>query len=847
MKVFKMHLLIQSMVHFYSLNSRMAILVIVLAGGFPWLASMPVNAEERREAKSETAQDHMNQGTAKYQQGLFGEAARHWTQAAQHYETNGETRQQAHALIALGQALQYLGETNQALAILERAREIAESIPAPDLMAAIWGRAGNLWVKKGNPQKGLEALTQALELARTREDSAQTARLLNDTGNALVALDRLDAAVGAYAESTILARETDQTSLVVVSQLNATNAEIDQGVYANALPRLEVVETDLPRQPDGFDKLSGFLKVGLAFQRVVERMRSTGPYHSTGFAQPDPVLPHGTRGVETRPLDGRAGVRKEKEPESSWPSPRRHLNGAVVDVQGLAKKAVNAFQAAVTLASKLKDSRSESYAWGYLGNMYEQERRWEEALTLTRRAIHAAQKADAPESLYRWQWQTGRLYRALEKHREARQAYRQALATLQPIHGELFGGTPPHRTTFRQWVGALYFELADLLLRQAAENPGLPQAQTWLQEAQRTIEEFKTVELQDYFQDQCVESAREHGLPLDQPTKETAVLYPIMLPDRLELLVRFPSGLKQWTLPVTEETLKHEIRGFRQSLQNPHSRDVLTRAQRFYDWLIRPIETELVHEGIKTIVFVPEGSLGTIPLATLHDGTDYLISKYALTTTPGLTLTHAQPLPRGPIKVLVLGLTEATQNFPPLPHVRDELAAIQSLYEGKALLDRQFTVSHLEEELKSQKYNIVHIASHGLVERDKKQTFVLAFDQRLTMERLADMMGSVKFGIGPLDLLTLSACQTAIGDDQAALGLAGMAVKSGAQSALASLWFIDDAATAQLVTEFYRQLHDHPANSKAEALRQAQLSLLRNPSLAHPSQWASLILIGNWL
>lgn len=97
-----------------------------------------------------------------------------------------------------------------------------------------------------------------------------------------------------------------------------------------------------------------------------------------------------------------------------------------------------------------------------------------------------------------------------------------------------------------------------------------------------------------------------------------------------------------------------------------------------------------------------------------------------------------------------------------------------------------------------------------------------------------------------MELLTLSACQTAAGDDRAALGLAGVAVKAGARSALATLWFINDQATALLITEFYHQLRD-PDLSKAKALQRAQLILLNDRRYQHPGYWSPFLLIGNWL
>ena len=211
---------------------------------------------------------------------------------------------------------------------------------------------------------------------------------------------------------------------------------------------------------------------------------------------------------------------------------------------------------------------------------------------------------------------------------------------------------------------------------------------------------------------------------------------------------------------------------------------------------------------IDILVFVPDGPLRTIPMAALHDGQQFLISKYAIATTPGLKLTDPRPLPRGNARMLALGLSEAVQGFPALPYVAAELATLQRLYSAEVLLNQRFLVPSVEKELQEKPFSMVHIASHGQFDSDAKKTFLLTFDDKLTMDHLEQMVGRLRFREDALELLTLSACQTAAGDDRAALGLAGVAIKAGARSALATLWFIDDQASSELIAEFYRPLQE---------------------------------------
>jgi CHAT domain-containing protein len=249
---------------------------------------------------------------------------------------------------------------------------------------------------------------------------------------------------------------------------------------------------------------------------------------------------------------------------------------------------------------------------------------------------------------------------------------------------------------------------------------------------------------------------------------------------------------------------------------------------------------------INTLVFVPDGPLRTIPMAALHDGNHFLISKFAIATTPGMNLTDPHPINRAKVRVLSSGLTEATQGFPPLPHVSMELQTIHALYGGDQLINEAFLVPSLEKELKERRISVLHIASHGRFEKDVAHSFILTYDDKLTMERLDQYVGLFKFRQDPLELLTLSACETAMGDDQAALGLAGVAIKAGARSALATLWSINDKASSALVAEFYRQLSDASV-SKAMALQRAQLKMLQGGAYDHPAYWSPFLLLNNWL
>ena len=233
-------------------------------------------------------------------------------------------------------------------------------------------------------------------------------------------------------------------------------------------------------------------------------------------------------------------------------------------------------------------------------------------------------------------------------------------------------------------------------------------------------------------------------------------------------------------------------------------------------------------------------------MAALHDGEHFLIQKYAIATTPGLTLTDARSLDREQVHLLSIGLSEAVLGFAPLPHVQQEIQELQGIFGGSSLLNKEFLAGNVEREMKEENFTVVHIASHGEFDHNPEDSFVLTYDKKLNMDQLSQLIGMFQFRKTPLELLTLSACETAVGDERAALGLAGVAVKSGARSALGTLWFINDQASSNLIQHFYSHLKQ-ATFSKAQALREAQLTLLEDAAYRHPGYWAPFLLINNWL
>lgn len=511
-------------------------------------------------------------------------------------------------------------------------------------------------------------------------------------------------------------------------------------------------------------------------------------------------------------------------------------------------------------AQILGDKQAEANALGYLAATYQQMGKWGEAQQLTERALQGLSAFENPELVYLWQWQLGRLYQLQEKPKQAIAAYTLSWEILQSLRQDLVATNPDLQFTFRESVEPVYRELVDLLLQPSldqGEKPG-EISQDNLKKARDIIESLQLAELNNFFQEACLEAKPQQ---IDQLDSQAAVIYSIILPERLAVILSVPrqplsyyetalnSRLEAGEVDSTFDDLFATLNPFISS-PNP-----LVPYQQFYDWLIRPAEGELAKNSIKTLVFVLDGVLRGVPVSALHDGQQYLIEKYNIALTPGLQLFNPRRFSLERLRVLVGGLTESRLGFSALPSVKQEVKEIAEIAATEVLLDGEFTRAQLESKMQAEAFPIVHLATHGQFSSQAEDTFLLTWDERINVKNLDQLLresvpssrvGDFSYARNSIELLILSACQTAVGDKRAALGLAGVAVRSGARSTVATLWSVQDKSTADFMTQFYQVLNQ-PNVSKADALRQAQLSLLHSPQYQHPFYWASFVLVGNWL
>ncbi|MEM9156209.1 MAG: CHAT domain-containing protein [Cyanobacteria bacterium P01_F01_bin.33] len=748
-----------------------------------------------------------NLAQAYRQVGQQERALQQWQRLLELAEDSGDRADKVAATIERAQVYGELGQHRRARAELAKAETVANSNALrPQTRMALHGAMGNTLAALGEYDDAIAAYRQSLDIAETGGDRAATASTLNNLGNTYRSrAERLRFQLQA---AEVEGDEVEVRRLAPLAEADdkATLASLERSVrvaqsvnaWAEVRSRLNFIRLFKQNQPTDAEILATHRD--RVRNLLAELSDSTEKaYSEIAFAV-------------SLPASDRADAQ-------AW----------LTD--------------ALRVANEIGDRRAASFAMGSLGELYEVNQQYDAAMQWTRQATFASQAVAAPDSLYRWQWQSGRILVAMGDSDQAKTAYRDAISTLQSIRGDIVAVNQELQFTFRDAVEPVYRQAIGLLLAESEPS------QATLQEVLDTLELLKLAELQNFFGDECVEVAKAQAAA-QKPAETTAVaIYSVILPNRTEMIARSPDGtLTAYPVEIGAAKLAEEIRDLRFLLEKRATDQYLPQAQKLYDLLLRPLESDLKALNPKTLAFIHDGVLRQVPMAALHDGDRFLIETYPMAVTPSLSLTSGQPLQREDLRALIVGLTVERSPFEALANVEIETKNVRDIVSGARLLDEAFTLDTIQNELSGQNYPIVHMATHGKFGVDAASTFLLAFDNRLSIERVDSILRS-RPTADPIELLTLSACQTAAGDNRSTLGMAGVAVRAGAKSALATLWFINDESTAPLIAEFYNQLLD-PGTTKAEALRRAQLKFITDADFrdfSHPAVWSPFILIGNWL
>jgi CHAT domain-containing protein len=800
----------------------------------------------------------LEQGRNLYQLGRFTEAVTAWQTAAQQYHTQGDRINEALSLSYLSLAQQ---ELNQ------------------------WESANN----------SIDQSLKILQTAKPGVDAIIWAQILNSQANLQLRTGKTESAIATWQQAQKYYEQAGDTMGSLGSQINQAQALQSLGFYRRSRQELEELTQKLAAMPDSEVKVSGLRSLGLALhaigdaksQQVLEQSLATANKiqaktqlssilsslgkNSSDLQDPEAALNYfedaekaatnPNEALQTRLARFKLLVDYHKleyaiplapqllQQLAEIPPSHNSLYAAINFVatlnrlekpdQVLPNKDVAQLMATtVKSAQQLQDAPAEAHALYQWGQIYHHTSEWSNAKELTDKSLDIARQLQADDIIAQSAWQIGKLYQQQGNRLEAISAYTEAVKSLKALRSDLAAVNPDVQFSFRESVEPVYRELVGLLLD---EQP----SQAELIQARELIESLQVAELDNFFREACLDKAQQ----IDKVDPTAAVLYPIILPDRLATIVS-QSGkpLRYYLTRKPQIEIEHTLNNLLGAL-NPvsDSKDRKRLTEQIYDWLIRPAEQDGIFKDTKTLVFVLDGKLRNIPMAALHDGKQYLIEKYAVALSPGLQLIAAHSFQEHKINAIVGGISESRSGFAALPAVESEVKQISKTIPSNLLLNQQFTSRALGDRVKSGSAGVVHLATHGQFSSRLEDTYLLTWDGQVNVKELSELLTNRSGDSSKaIELLVLSACDTATGDDRAVLGLAGLAVKSGARSTVATLWPVKDKAAEMLMTTFYQQLRQ-AKTTKAEALRQAQINLIRKSDFRDPFFWSAFVLVGNWI
>ncbi len=809
-------------------------------------------------------------------------------------------------LIDRAQQLYQSGNYPQAIELLKQA--IDTNLAEPLKQAMGWSNLALVYQQLGDWQAANNAIAQSLKLLQNRTISGRSgilAQTLEIQGQLQFAQGKTEAALTTWEQTAQLYTQIGDDAGITRSQINQCHALRVLGFYRRAQTILEKLQASLISKPDSATKVITLRSLGIALEqsgdvdragtvleqsltiakklkldteinatqlilgnlaRTQQQVPNAIDYYSLAATSPTNLVSIQARlNLLSLQIEAKQTAEAEKLIEpiqqqlATLPPNRTKFNAQINFAQSLSKLNRQPLAARV-LAETIQQSknlddrqRTQSLALGTLGELYKQQEQWQDAEDATSRALTLVASANADDPAYRWYGQLGYVLAKQNKDKQAIESYTEAIERLKLLRKDLVDVNRDVQFTFKESIEPNYRELVGLLLKPNNQNS----AGKNLDRARNLIEDLQVAELDNFFREACLNNSKVIiDEVVDRENPNAAIIYPIILENELQIIVKIPGQkvLKQHRVAKTRQEVEKNLQQLQDWLLEPdRTKDIQRLSQEVYSWLVAPFESEFKGK-INTLVFVLDGSFRNIPMSVLYDGKQYLIEKnYAIATNLGLRLQSPKPISKSTLHVLAAGLAKPSKQFASmfseLPEVPSQMKAIRATgVMMTELKDDKFTIQAFGEQVKDIPYNVIHLATHGQFSSQIDKTFLLANDGELKLVEFDKLLRDrAQTQRSPIDLLVMSACETAVGDNRATLGLAGVAVKAGAQSTLASLWKVKDSSTAVLMGEFYRELKTGNI-SKAEALRRAQMKLMKEYSnFSAPLYWAPFILVGNWL
>ncbi|MBD2261196.1 CHAT domain-containing protein [Pseudanabaena sp. FACHB-2040] len=849
-------------------------------------------------ARKAEADRLLSQGLEQQNRSQYLQALQSWEQALAIYRDIQNRRGEGRALGHLGNAYHNLGDYRRAIEFYEQSLAIAREVSDRGAEGAALGNLGNAYRNLGDYRRAIEFHEQSLEIAREIGDRGAEGAVLGNLGLAYNNLGEYRRAIEFQEQHLEIARELGNRGREGVALGNLGLAYNNLGEYRRAIEfheqRLAIAREIGDRSGEG----TALGNLGIAYYRLGEYRRAIEFYEQTLSL----FREIGDRGGEGRAL-GSLGL--------------AYRNLEQYDL------AIDFYSQALSIFSALGSRAEAGITLSNLGNLLNDQDQPELAIVFLKSSVDVRESirgglqgldtslqqsfTDTVAGTYRTLadllLQQNRILEAqrvldLLKVQELDDSLRGVRSTDSTTSGVAFWQVESDLLALYQQVITDADELAQL---QAAGYDSLsPEQQQRLAtlrqrstDVQRRFTAFLDLPEVRSLLAQIRQETAGQNLAIETQHRalqnnlralpqKTALLYPLILSDRLELVLVTADGPPlRYPIAVKGEELNRAIVAFGQALKDPSS-DIQPLAQQLYSWLVAPLEPQLEQAGIESLLYAPDGALRYLPLAALHDGEQYLAQRFSLSHITAASLTNFDQVPNASRRRLLaaacaecsftITVGGATFPFGDLPYSETEVKALaEQVPNTSVLLNEGFNRSELENRLGS--YSIIHLATHGaVVENQPSQSFVvLGSGEAVTLETIRQ-----SWSLSHTELVVLSACETAVGSPQLGsgveiLGLGYQIQEAGALGVLASLWKVSDQGTQVLMSAFYDALGQ--GMTKAEALQAAQQALITGDfsavggqrgtielissqtgqppvaggSLAHPYYWAPFILIGNGL
>jgi CHAT domain-containing protein/Tfp pilus assembly protein PilF len=798
-----------------------------------------------------------------------------------------DRRGEGQTLSNIGVAYRSLGQSEKAIAYYEQALAIKREVKDRRGEGVTLNNMGVAYSNLSQSEKAIAYYEQALAIKREVKDRRGEGQTLSNIGTDYEYLSQSEKAIAYYEQALAIEREVKDRSgegvtlsSIGVAYLSLSQSEKAIAYYEQALAIAREVKD---RRGEG-QTLSG---IGVAYSSLSQSEKAIAHYEQALAI---------AREVKDRSSEGQT----------------LSAIGVAYESLGQSEKAIAYYEQALAIEREVKDRSVEALTLDSLRHVYQKLERPGLAVFYGKQAVNVLQSIRGDirgldketqqsylkghEKPYRGLADLliaqGRLPEAqqvlnLLKEEEYFQFIRgdQAESSVLSGRADLTADEGEWAVRYREVsdrltaIGTRYGELGSLKSRTPEQQAEYTRLESDLTAGSQAFQQFLG-SLSDHF---TAKVSASSGLGLAELRDAEALeetlgrlqhgavaIYTLAGEEKYRAILVTPTMQRAYEYPIQAAELNRKIQAFREAVQNPHS-DPRPLAEELYHILIVPAMAEDLRQAkAETLMWYLDGALRYLPVAALHDGRQYLIEQYRLTVFTPASKAQLTDAPAGSRKLVAFGVTRQHENFPALPNVAGELRGIVRDQNDQALLDEGFTQPAMRSQL-DHGFSLVHLATHFRFQPgNETQSFLLLGDG--SHLSLADVKTIPRLFRG-VELLTLSACNTGIGDsggDGSEIeGFGVVAQRKGAKAVIATLWPVADESTSLLMQEFYRRLESVPGMLKAEALRQAQLALLRGdisrsggsadargvalpgkpslPGFTHPYYWAPFFLMGNWL